>query len=426
MQDYVEPQAGMPILWEPFQDNHLQQFESAFDGSEDVPSVLKRIVRQKVDEKKPEKVEKGKQVAVKEGEVDSMWKDADFQSINVYQNWGVRFDRSGKLLESAEPFPQGRCAHAVKYPPMSADEEFTCAGCGCSAGKYFKDDETTHADDTRKRVDFLGGDKTYLKTKRGDPKGCMLKNAMRQQEAMFKKENKYTHPLMDWCDRFRASLINTEETSLMYIPIACAPVKGGGFGVVEDLPFPKLSYDFDVTQKIPILTLFDRLATKIYDMEEVASYEIIKNRSADYQGNVKPCELSGDLLVLHQTGYPDLITILNAIHGCTSVPDHLTISYNAVRRVMGYKTDEKSYITFNVNAVKLALQRKLKTLPPKIQDVSIPCIMDLFIRTPPLRSESELEFKTRIVDMMLEIIPSRMPAAAAVLAEMRSDLVQTS
>jgi len=420
----VEPLAGMPILWESFQDDHIQQFENAFDGSDDVPGVVKRIVRQKVNTStKPVAEKAGGVTQDDQDDLTSIWKDADFKIVGIYENWGVRFDIEGKLLPNADPCPKGLCAHIVKYPFTHADGEL-CAGCGCVNGKTFKDDETTHADDTRKRVDFLGGDKTYLKLKRGDPMSYSLKNAMRQQQAMTKREIKYTHPLMDWCDRFRNTLIETEETSMVFIPAACAPVKNGIFCNVEQLAFPKNTCDFDMVQKVPLLKLFETLASKIYEMEEVASYEIIRNRlgNKSIQGNVKPCELSGDLLVLHQTGYPDLIKILNAIHERASVSDDLTVSYNAVRRVMGHKTDEKESVTFNVETVKLELQRKLKTFPHKIKTLSIYCIMDLFKRIHPRERESEVDFKTRIVDLMIETVVSQMPSSSTFWTELRSEL----
>lgn len=358
--------------------------------------------------------------------VDLAWSDASegFVQKKVYEDHGIRFDNSGKLLAGVDPTPpSGRCGHFHRHTTHFGD---VCAGCGVCTNIFDINatmDEATHADDCRKRISTFKRDErmgSYFCNSRGyrgsDDKTQALMNAKKKEEAKNKKTTKATQPLLDWRNGARTFLINNEMTETFSMPCSVFQLKGDK-PIKTVVNMPKDFCNAINTEDTPVIQLFDQFARQLVELEEREACDILGARVSEEEKMmpVKAVEVRGDLQIVHSTGYPHIKLIFTQLarYGQstmpTSVPEELRRSFNAICRILDGKCQlASSQPPFSQHDTRVAIAKLLKHDPYIPIPISSKCQTFLLeMSLTPEVNESEDHYCRRAIDTFLNTAPGK-------------------
>lgn len=418
-------QAGAPILWKEYTDvfhRTDKPISETFD--EALSECVNRANRAKKSRCVQHDVKKNNDM------VDSaaIWNDAfdGFEKKEVYSDWGVRFDNAGKLLSSASPMdPPGVCGH---YHRVVTPYGVICAGCGVSSDNQelnSSQDESTHADDTRKRTSTINrGERsgTCIFSTGGyrgaDANTRMLFNASKKEESDFKRVIKAVQPLLDWRIGARRYLINNmvhesfQLTTQLFPSRGCDPIKTA-------IPIPVNLNNMDSPENAPVVRLFDEFAEQLVKLEESESYDIMNKRSEEQnaiQPSVKAAEVRGDLQIIHNTGYPHIQHIFTELakrgRNATQIEmtEDIRCSFMAIRRILDGKCQLISaQPSFSPHDTKNAILKMLKQdshITPKLLQICQSFLINE-VKLTPFENESSLEYLQRVIDVFLKMAPGK-------------------
>ena len=370
---------------------------------------------------------------------DVLWGDAfeGFETNEVYSNWGVRVDINGDLLHGIDAkTPSGLCGHFQKHQTAYGS---ICKGCGSSTDIFrIKEDmdESTHADDTRKRITVTKSgqrSESCILNARGyrnaDMHTQMLLNAKKKEESVFKKGVKAVQPLYDWRHSIQKYLLDNQTTKTFQMTCDIFPSRGKN-SIKASVAMPICDSSSCNPEDTPLMKLFEEFADKLIALEEQETYSILSIRSkqsnaqAGSVGPVKAVDVRGDLQIVNNIGKSDIQIILTELvrHGRNAshidIPDTLRYPFNAIRRILDGKcqiaSTEKS---FKVQDAKNAITQLIKEDPNISEKMSDRChkfIMNNIHVTPTL-DESLVDLCRRITDIFLQTAPDHVQKKGSVL-----------
>lgn len=423
-------QAGPPILWNQCADVFKLTDVAISNSVDDVfSSILKKSRRVRgngMNKKADQQCDDAVETAI--------WQDAlgGFELKSEYVDWGNRYNPDGCLKPDADPNPHGKCGHFHKHSTIYG---VICAGCGCHTDQFDVNDtmdEATHRDDTRKRTSVCkDGERSgsYFFNNRSfshtHDNMRMLFNARKREEAEYKKEVKHIQPLFDWRNGALNYLHTNGQTKMINVTTDLFLSRGAGTVKNQLVTMP----EYDSTnnpEEARIVVLFQDFAERLKVLEEEAAFDILSKRSTEEKAlPVKAAEVSGDLAVIHNTGYPDIEKIFaelvrhgrNATH--IDIPANLDGAFNAIRRILD---DKCQMVSSRASFVPREARNSIAQIIMEDNDISHKLSKKLQyylinINIPVQNEETSEAYCGRIIDFFLKNAPtsSHMPQKGRLL-----------